>query len=483
MPGAPGWPKRAGLPRLSLVTASAVRARRQGKSDGSGGPSAGDPVRPLIVTGAIAAAAATAFGLAVLIVLVLAGWIAAPHTGLGLPSVLRSAAVLWLVGQHVAFALRGTGPIGMLPLGLVLLPGALLWRAGRWVVMTGSVRRLRHVGVAALALALPYSLITAVLALASHSSRISASVPQAAVCGLLMGLVAGGLGAARALAPWSQLIQLVPDRPRSVVTAVTGSAGVLAAAGALLAGTALALHLHEAGSLQGSLGAGWVGTALLVLLEVGYVPNAVIWAISFALGPGFAVGVGTIVAPTGASLGALPAFPLLAALPPGVHPTIPAWLGPVVLALPYVAGGVGGWLLIRTAPVLSIEAAPLWGMASGVLAGGVLGLLAAFSGGPLGTGRLSAVGPSGWQVAAVGGLELGIGAAVTAGVLNYVALRRARPAAARPSASAPRPSVSAATGTTPADGEPGNGHTIYVNPWAGDVASGPPRKAGPSALP
>ncbi len=458
------------------MTASAVRARSRGKSEGSGGLAAGDPIRPLLVTGTIAAVAATAFGLAVVIVLVLAGWIAAPHSGLGLPSVLRSSVVIWLVGQHVGFTLRGTGPIGMLPLGLVLLPGALLWRAGRWVVTTGSVCRLRQVGSAALALALPYSLITVILALASRSARVSPSALQAAACGLLLGLVAGGLGAARALAPWSRLVQLVPDRSRSVVIAVTGSAGVLAAAGALLAGTALALHLHEAGSLQGSLGAGWVGTALLVLLEIGYVPNAVIWAITFTLGPGFAVGVGTIVAPTGASLGPLPAFPLLAALPPGVHPTIPAWLAPVVLALPYVAGGVGGWLLIRTAPVLSIEAAPLWGMATGVLAGGALGLLAAFSGGPLGSGRLSAVGPSGWQVAAVGCLELGIGAAVTAGFVNYVALRRARPAGTRPPASE-------MTGTASADGEAGSAHTIYVNPWAGDEASSPPHHAGPSALP
>jgi putative intracellular protease/amidase len=481
---------------LSLVTASAVRARGQGKDDEAGQPASGPPrsvvglPRPLIAAGAIAAGAATASGLAVIIVLVLAGWIAAPHSGVGLPSVLRTAAVLWLVGQHVGFTLRGTGRIGMLPLGLVLLPGALLWRAGRWVVTTASVRRLRQVGSAALALALPYSVLTAVLALASHSAQISASVPEAALCGLLMGLVAGGLGAARALAPWPQLIQLVPERPRSVITAIAGSVGVLAAAGALLAGTALAMHLHEAGRLQGSLGAGWIGTILLVLLQIGYVPNAVVWAISFTLGPGFAVGVGTIVAPTGASLGPLPAFPLLAALPPGVHPTIPPWLAPVVMALPYLAGGVGGWLLIKTAPTMSIEAAPLWGMASGVVAGGLLGVVAAFSGGPLGNGRLAAVGPSAWQVAAVGCLELGIGAAISAGAVNYFTIRRVRPLAVAGTASGPpavsgSPTVSGslATGTAPLADEPDPGHRIYLNPWAGDEPGNAPPGAGPAALP
>ena len=455
------------------MTASAVRARSQGAPGGEPAESAARQDRALIVTGAIAASAACASGLAVIILLVLVGWIAAPHAGLGLPSVLRTGTVLWLVAQHVGFTLRGTGRIGMLPLGLVLLPGALLWRAGRWVVLTGSARRLRHVGSAALALALPYSLLTAVLALASHSTQISASVPQAALWGLLLGLGAGGLGAARALAPWPHLIRLLPDRSRSVIVAVASSVAVLSATGSLLAGTALAMHLHEAGSLQDSLGAGPIGIVLLLLLQIAYVPNAVAWAISFMLGPGFAVGIGTIVAPTGSSLGQLPAFPLLAALPPGVHPTMPAWLAPVVLALPYVAGGVGGWLLVRTVPAASIEAAPLWGMASGVLAGCLLGLVAAFSGGPLGAGRLAAVGPSGWQVAAVASLELGIGAAITAGVVNYVMLRRVRPAA----------NADAAAGGGPVGPEQDPDHIIYVNPWAGDEPSSQPPAAGPSALP
>ena len=366
----------------------------------------------------MAAGVVTAAGLAVIVLLVLVGWIAAPHDSVGLPAVLRAGAALWLVGQHVGFDLRGAGRIGMLPLGLVALPGALLWRAGRWVVRVSPVQRLRQVGYAALALAVPYSLLTAAVAALSRSAQFSASVPQAALCGLLLGLAAGGLGGARALAPWRQLVALLPERPRSVIIALTASVAVLAAAGAVLAGASLAVHVHEAVTLQRSLGAGWIGTLLLLLLQIGYVPNAICWAVAFSLGPGFAFGVGTVVAPTGAALGRLPAVPLLAALPPGVHAAMPAWLAPLVLALPYVAGGVGGWLLIRMAPTLSLEGAPLWGMASGAITGALIGVLASFSGGPLGDGRLAAVGPSGWQVGAVAAFELGIAAAVSAGVVE-----------------------------------------------------------------
>jgi Family of unknown function (DUF6350) len=452
------------------VTASAAPARSAG-TNASSPPDGADPRHQLIVAGSLAAAAVTAFGLAVITLLALAGWIAAPHSGLGLRAVLRAAAALWLVGQHVGFSLRGFGRIGMLPLGLVLLPGALLWRAGRWVARTCAIGRLRQVGPAALALAVPYMLLTAVLAGASRSGEISASVPQAALCGLLLALAAGGLGAARSLAPWAQLLRLLPARSRSLLLAVAGSAAVLAAAGALLAGTALATHLPEAFRLERSLGAGAVGTLLLLLLQIGYVPNAIVWAIAFCLGPGFSFGTGTIVAATGSALGELPAFPLLAALPPGLHDAMPGWLAPVVLALPYVAGGVGGWLLVRTAPPMSLEGAPLWGMAAGLLTGCVLGLLAAFAGGPLGAGRLTAVGPSAWQVAAVGALELGIGAGVTAGALNFLVLRRSPVVTG--TVPGPRPA--------PRDQQD---HVIFVDPWAGDRPSGPPPgPAGPSALP
>jgi hypothetical protein len=440
-----------------------------------------------VVAGVKAASAVTAAGLGVIVLLVLAGWIAAPHQSVGLPAVLRAGGALWLVGQHVGFTLRGAGRIGMLPLGLVLLPGAMLWRAGRWVVGAGQVRRLRHVGYAALALAVPYSVLTAAVALASRSAQFSASVPQAALSGLLLAIAAGGLGGARALAPWRQLIRLLPERQRSIVIAVAGSLGVLVAAGALLAGGALLAHLHESAVLQRSLGAGSVGTVLLLLLQIGYVPNAIMWAIAFALGPGFAFGAGTVVAPTGAALGRLPAVPLLAALPPGVHAAMPGWLAPVVLALPYLAGGVGGWLLIRMAPTASIEVAPLWGMASGLLAGLLVGILAAFSGGPLGDGRLAAVGPSGWQVTAVAAFEVGIATAVSAGLANFLFLRRTAAASGgrqtagwRPSADHRGQEYPAAAGSLTPPPE----HILYLDPWAGDEPGPrPAAPAGPSALP
>ena len=197
------------------------------------------------------------------------------------------------------------------------------------------------------------------------------------------------------------------------------------------------------------------------------VPNAVVWGIAFCLGPGFAFGAGTVVAPTGAALGSLPAFPMLAALPSG-H--VPAWLSLLVLTVPYLAAVAGGVLTVRVMPTPVLEAAPIWGFASGVAAGATVGLLAALSGGPLGNGRLAEVGPSGWQVALVAILEMGVTSAVAAGLANWWMLRRSPEAgfrfgeflAARPAPEAPAgPSVVDET-------DDAGGHRIYLDPWADD---------------
>ena len=446
---------------------------RAGSGDGDGRTPGPHPSRPLVVTGGIAACAAAASGLAVLVTLTAIGWITAPHVGIGagLTGVLRTAAVLWLVAHHVGVTVRGAGRIGLLPLGLVLLPGALLAMAGRWVVRAGAVTRLRHVGYAAVALALPYALLAGALAVASRSAVASPSLPQAVIASFLLALVAGGLGGARALAPWSRLGSLMPARTRSIVMGMLGAVALLAAAGALLAAASLAVHLPEVKAASDALAPGPGGAALLLLAQLAYAPNAIVWAVAYTLGPGFAFGVGTAVTPTGSALGPVPVFPMLAAIPAGPRPGSPAWLPVLVLALPYLAGVFAGVVTVRIAPTPLIEAAPLCGFTAGTAAGLLAGLAAAFAGGPLGDGRLAAVGPSGFRVGLVAILEIGITAALAAAAANWLILRRsarlrtgARPAPSELAAPA-HPSAGPALIDETDDA---GGHRIYLNPWAAD---------------
>jgi hypothetical protein len=496
---------------VDLVTTSARRTltgeqgRRGRAGDNPGRADRPERLRKLLAAGASAACTATGIGLAVVTMLVLAGWIAAPHLGLGLIGVLRTAAVLWLVGHHVTVQVSGAGQIGMLPLGLVALPGALLWRAGRAVVRGHQVTGLREATAVALAVAIPYAALSCALAVASRSGLAAASIPQALLASFVIAFVAAGFGAARALAPWAHLGALISARTRSVLAGTAAALAVLIAAGAMATALALAGDVQRFNDVYRLLDPGVVGAGLLLLAQFAYLPNAVIWAVAYMLGPGFAVGAGTVAAPTGSVLGPMPAFPLLAALPAGAHGGGPGWLGALMLAFPYLAGAVAGALVVRTAPTTVLESAPMRGLCCGLLTGLALGVGASFAGGPLGDGRMAVVGPSPWQVAAVASLEVGIAAAITAGLVNWWYVRKrwdaqagptGRPLAAHPAGRPPdQPGQRAGK---PARWPPGrlastagdDGHVIYMDRWAeddrgGDVDGSQPRRrpGGPSAIP
>jgi hypothetical protein len=451
------------------------------------------PTRPMLMAGGTAALAAAGGGLAVLVTLTLIGWITAPHVGIGggLVGALRSAGLLWLVAHHVEVTVRGAGRIGLLPLGLVLLPAALIERAGRWMTSEGHVTCLPEVGAAAVSIALPYALFTGAVALASGNSVAMPSLWQAAMAGFLIALLASGFGAARGLAPWRRLAGHVPPRPRSVILGMLAALAMLAVCGAILGAVSLLVHLHAYQTAVDRLNPGIFGSVLLLLVSICYLPNSVVWGVAYLLGPGFAFGVGTAVSPSGSALGAVPAFPMLAALPVDPRAAFPAWLGFFVLATPYLAGVLAGLMTVRIAPTPTLEAAPLWGLLTGSLAAAVIGFAAKFSGGPLGGGRLASVGPSGGEVGLVAVLEIGVTAALAAGAANWLIIRHhvRRLAAAAQEAdaawTADGPVVAAsplrrATGPqSPVSGpqpvlivdetDDAGGHRILVNPWADEV--------------
>ncbi|MGZ4597708.1 MAG: cell division protein PerM, partial [Actinomycetes bacterium] len=142
----------------------------------------------------------------------------------------------------------------------------------------------------------------------------------------------------------------------------------------------------------------------------------VVWAAAFAVGPGFAVGAGTQVTFAGVDLGAVPAVPLLAALPGDGSPGPTALMA---LLVPVVAGVVAGRLVDRRDAALPESELGTWRRLAGLAAaaGGLAGLavaaLCALTSGPGGPGRLAEVGPSPWWVGLAAAGEVGLVAAAT----------------------------------------------------------------------
>ncbi|WP_449405549.1 cell division protein PerM [Marinitenerispora sediminis] len=389
-----------------------------------------------------------------LVTLTLIGWVAAPHATFGedIGDVFRVAVQAWLVGNHAGFAIPG-GHVGLLPIGLLVLPGLLLYRSGRWLARSCHLPRLRHVFQAALALAGPYAAISGTLALVGQTEVVRPSMVQALASGFLLASVAGGLGVLRQLLkdkeiPWSRLLGIMPARPRSLLVGTLSATSTLLVSGALLFFAALLMSMREAVDVTQELAPGPVGGALLLVIQLLYLPNAVIFAMSYTVGPGFTVGADTIVAPTGVALGPLPQLPMLAALPEsGAAPVASL----VALAAPFVAGGVGGALTLRSAPTVVSEAAPLWGLVCGVTTGLACAGLSVLAGGSIGAERLAEVGPSAWQVGLITALEVGVSAAVVAWVANWLSFRPPAMPVYRPAPDKVRRSRSAASGGAPAE--------------------------------
>lgn len=194
--------------------------------------------------------------------------------------------------------------------------------------------------------------------------------------------------------------------------AVMTLAAVLTAA-AILFSYARIITLYE--SLHGEV----LGGLALTLGQLALLPNLVIWAACWLVGPGFAIGTGSTVSPLATALGPLPSVPVLGALPAG-----DSVFGFVGLLVPVVAGFLVGAILgPRLGRELHGPALVVTALGVGLVGGVILGLLAWLSGGSAGPGRLAHVGPDPWLVGIVAALELGVSA-----LIGLLAADRRRPA-------------------------------------------------------
>lgn len=369
-------------------------------------------VRSPLWPGLAAAAWAAGAGLVSLGVPVLLAWATDSRSGASATEATRAVGQLWLLAHGASLTLAD-GTVGLTPLGLVLLPLALLHRAGRHGARTLDVRGLRQAARLVVAVAFPYALLAAVVAALSTSDAIRPAPVQAVLGGLAVGVLGAASGVLREARLYGESRRL-PARLRHV-TAGTGVAVlVLLGAGALLGAASLLQHAGRATSLASATDPGLVGGLALLTTSLVLVPNAAVWGAAYLAGPGFAVGVGTAVGPFGTTLGSVPALPLLAALPTG---PAPAWVSWLVLLVPLAAGALGGVVLGRRLDTGPGRAA-VDGLLAGVLAGAALAACAALSAGPLGSARMAVLGPSWWEVGLAVATEVGLAAAAAAAALR-----------------------------------------------------------------
>jgi hypothetical protein len=393
---------------------------------------------------ALEATVSTLIGYGVALVPLMLLWAIAFGLAAPIDAFFRAAADVWLLGHgvDVAFRLDAVTAAGVgLPgadepftvtialLGFAVLTFAFGLRIGRRASEGGNPV------VGASAAVVTVGVLGGTMGLLA-ASEVATPSPWQSVALPALVMAAGALvGVARAFARrgWATdattsavrgWIERMPpvalDGIRAAVRVGVGAAfGVIAVAAGLLTVRILLDHAAIVGLYQ-ALGAGVDGDATLTVVQLALVPNAVMWAAAWLLGPGFALGAGTTVSPSVTLIGPVPGLPLLGALPPEGAP-----LGVLWLALPVLLGFAGAIAVAASVPVH--EEAPWWanlaaGLGAGLVAGALLGVLAAWSGGAAGPGRLSDVGPDALLVAASAAASVGVGA--VAGV--FAARARAR---------------------------------------------------------
>ena len=328
---------------------------------------------------------------------------------------LRAGTGLWGLGLGGAWgsASSSDGAVGLPLLGLTILQALII----RW-----SVRRSR--------LARPLSGVWTVLtAMAIGAVIVVASGPA----GSRMWTAVLGLGALTALIVFGHLqhrgrgmpgVERWWDRrPRwsdPALALVRGTALAMAGLVAVVALVAVVMGAGRVGRLHDALSAGGITASLgLVLLQAGWVPTMLVWALSWLAGPGFTVGTGSLFSPDVVMADAVPSMPLLGLLPTAPLGTAGVYL-PMVITL--VAVGAA-WHRRRELIELELLESLLAAVAATIII--TLGclILSLGASGPIGPGRMAEVGPYSAYLCVFIALEVGIGFIVVA-VLTHPTTRR-----------------------------------------------------------
>ena len=382
----------------------------------------------------------TALMSGVLVVAAMAAvWATNGFGGTEFSSVAAMSAHLWLLIHGVPLDLSAVfgasaGTMTLVPLGLSILPLLFCYRSGR------RLARASYEGeflIPVLSGSVTYALIcSAVYGWASPSPKPlqvlnAALVPLGIV---VVGLMWGGYREARSLSrmvgvdtaeqisQMSQYSRWAGSYAWAVVRAAVVAAVAFVGLGALLLALGILGGWSQVVATYQELHAGPVGDTAVTLLQLGFLPNLVIYAMAWSTGAGFAFGAGTSIGLTSSNAGSLPMLPILGGVPESLGSA-----GLLGLLVPAAAGAIAGWWFLREGEdhldewvALKVPFRPLSALLSSLALGVLTGLLTSLAAlwlgwisyGSLGVGRFTEVGAEPLSFAGHTALWVGLGVAL-----------------------------------------------------------------------
>ncbi|GAB2999421.1 DUF6350 family protein [Amycolatopsis acidiphila] len=296
--------------------------------------------------------------------------------------VLRAAAPGLLAAYQVPVTIAGSN-LGVLPLLATVGVGALV--AGSAAHAAGRLR-YREPGQAVnvvAPIAATHALAGITVALTVDTVRVSIEPLTAFLVPGFVAAVAATAGVARRCGIAAAARDyLDPVALRGLRAGALGMVGLFAV-GALVFTVGLGASVHTAATLFSSNSPGFGSGVGMLLLSVGYLPNAIVATLSFVAGPGFSLGSVSLT-PFAYQGGNVPGLPLLAGMPEHA-----ARWWPVLMLLPAAVGVFVGWSLRHS------DEDPRARLRTVGIAGALIGfgcvLLGMLAGGRLGAGSFNPV--------------------------------------------------------------------------------------------
>lgn len=354
-------------------------------------------------------------------------------------SVAAMSAHLWLLIHGVPLDLAAAfgasaGTMTLVPLGLSILPLLLCYRSGR------RLARASYEGeflIPVLSGSVTYALISSAMYgwASPHPQPLQALNAALVPLGIVVaGLMWGGYREARSLSrmvgvdtaeqisQMSQYSRWAGSYAWAVVRAAVVAAVAFVGLGALLLALGILGGWSQVVATYQELHAGPVGDTAVTLLQLGFLPNLVIYAMAWSTGAGFAFGAGTSIGLTSSNAGSLPMLPILGGVPESLGSA-----GLLGLLVPVAAGAIAGWWFLREGEdhldewvALKVPFRPLSALLSSLALGVLTGLLTSLAAlwlgwisyGSLGVGRFTEVGAEPLSFAGHTALWVGLGVAL-----------------------------------------------------------------------
>ena len=220
---------------------------------------------------------------------------------------IRAAIWMWLGSHLVPFKLSlasgfSSGALSYLPIGAAIFP---------WLAIRSGFRRanefLENPRGARTFVVFFYTALATVGAVLSQSTNIKPNIFLTPLFVVFIALSATINYQAESFQRFKFLFQ---------------SFIALLGVATLIIGFSLIMHFEIVKSLAIVIQPGIMGGVLFTILQLLYLPNIALAGVSYLLGSGFSLGLGTLISPLTLDINSIPAIPILGALPTAKHPLL-----------------------------------------------------------------------------------------------------------------------------------------------------------------